>query len=115
MLKGSWKGTILQYMDGKAHMTYDAHISIDKIGRKTISGIGTVIYQGEKLTLVLKGSFRNDRFLKVDYQNKNTGYVQFGCFVFHLGDDSKSLDGKLVGYGHVNRAIIHGDCNFIKE
>lgn len=51
----------------------------------------------------------------MDYQNEDPNIVQFGSFVFHLSDDARKLEGKFVGYGHINKEVIFGSCVFRKD
>jgi hypothetical protein len=112
-MAGKWKGKVNQYE--KDVITRSIEVELDlTIKGKEVRGTGMVNSEGLH-QVSLKGFFRNDRFLKMDYQNDDESVVQFGCFVFGLGDDSKSLTGKFVGYGHVARKIVNGECHFEKS
>jgi hypothetical protein len=113
ILQGIWKGTVNQNLSDGTFKTFTVDLDLNIKGKK-IQGTG-IINAEELFYVSLDGSFRNDRFLKMDYQNKNLKILQFGSFVFHLSDDSRELVGKFVGYGHLSKAIIYGSCQFNKN
>jgi hypothetical protein len=111
-LQGKWSGDVVQYLADATIRKFTVEITL-VIKGKRINGIGIII--ADKLYHVtLDGSFRNDKFLKMDYQNKDPNIVQFGSFVFHLDDEPKDLVGRFVGYGHIAKAIIYGTCELKK-
>jgi hypothetical protein len=113
ILQGTWTGVVSQCLAETTVRTLNVDLDLNIKGRK-IQGTG-ILNTGELLFhVVLNGSFRNDRFLKMDYQNKDVNVVQFGSFVFHLSDDSKELIGRFVGYGQISRSIVYGSCQFKK-
>lgn len=113
ILEGTWRGIVQQFIDNLTTKSYHVDLLFEIKGKK-VQGTG-IINAGDALYhVVLDGSFRNDRFLKMDYQNKDLNIVQFGCFIFHLSEDSKSLTGRFVGYGQRTKEIIHGSCEFQK-
>jgi hypothetical protein len=115
ILQGKWTGTVNQHIDKNTFNTISVELNI-KINIKQRKIYGTGIINALQIYHVsLDGSFRNDRFLKMDYQNIDSSIVQFGSFVFHLSDDSKQLKGRFVGYGHISKDIISGSCQFNKN
>ena len=113
ILEGVWKGTVNQELNGAIFRNFDVDLDLAVTGRK-ITGSG-VINAGQLYYVSLDGSFRNDRFLKMDYHNRDLNILQFGSFIFHLSDDSAELTGKFVGYGHISKTVFYGSCRFTKK
>jgi len=112
-MAGKWIGRVDQYDKDVITRSFVVELDLSVKG-KEVRGTGVVNSEGLH-RVSLKGFFRNDRFLKMDYHNMDESIVQFGCFVFSLGDDSKTLDGKFVGYGHVANRIVNGQCLFRRD
>ncbi len=55
------------------------------------------------------GAFKNERFLKLEYQNKDSNVVNFGTIILELSSTGKSLNGRYVGHGHINERILDGE------
>lgn len=112
-LTGKWEGLVRQNLKENDERSFNVQLNIKVKGRRII---GTGVISSDNMHHVeLEGSFRNDRFLKMDYRNNELGVVQFGSFVFQLSGDSRQLQGLFVGYGHLSESIIHGDCLFNKK
>lgn len=56
----------------------------------------------------LIGAFRHSNFLKLEYQSRDAGVVQFGTMILTLNAEGSQLSGKFVGYGSVSEAIVSG-------
>lgn len=84
------------------------------IRRRKVKGTGIVYHNGYIHHMILCGIFRNDRFLKIDYDNKLSQLRQFGCFLFDLDQKDERLVGRFVGYGHVSKSIVQGTCSLKK-
>jgi len=112
-LKGTWKGTIVQSRADDAIMTMQMELNLE-IKRRKIVGTGVLFYDEQLHHITLCGIFRNDRFLKMDYDNKLLHLRQFGCFLFDLDKVEGQLTGRFVGYGHISRNIVYGTCSFKK-
>ena len=113
-LEGDWQGIVRQAVSVTEFNPINCMLNFKIKGRKVI-GTGIITIKPDEMYRVsLNGSFRNDRFLKMDYQNDDSNVLQFGSFIFHLSDDSKELDGRFVGYGFKSKSIIHGTCLFRK-
>jgi hypothetical protein len=112
-LEGLWNGMVIQCLPDATVRTINVDL---KLRTKGNSILGTALLTLDTLYYVdLKGSFRNDRFLKMDYENTNKYIVQFGSFVFQLNDESNSLIGRFVGYGQVSEKIVYGEARFTKN
>ncbi len=112
-LKGTWKGAIVQSRADNSIMTMQMELNLE-IKRRKIVGTGVLFYDEQLHHISLCGIFRNDRFLKMDYDNKLSHLRQFGCFLFDLDKTEDQLTGRFVGYGHISRNIVHGTCSFKK-
>ncbi len=112
-LKGTWKGTIVQSRTDDAITTMQMELNLE-IKRRKIVGTGVLFYDEQLHHITLCGIFRNDRFLKMDYDNKLSHLRQFGCFLFDLDKVEGQLTGRFVGYGHISRNIVYGTCSFKK-
>jgi len=112
-LTGKWEGIVVQQTNTENKLSFKVQLDIEIKGRKLI-GNGTLI-NDTIYNVELEGSFRNDRFLKMDYRNKEPQVIQFGSFIFHLSDDARGLKGLFVGYGHLSKSILHGHCEFHKN
>jgi hypothetical protein len=112
ILEGTWRGIVQQVIDSTYHK-YQVDLIIEIKGKKLV-GTGIISSNGSLYYVALDGSFRNDRFLKMDYQNKDLNIVQFGCFIFNLSESSKILEGRFVGYGQLTKNIVYGTCEFQK-
>lgn len=113
-LKGVWKGSVNQYLTDSTYQTYSVELVFEP-KRKRITGDGK-IYNYEKVFHVkLHGAFIYDRFLKMDYENKDHNIIQFGDFIFELTPDSRELNGRFVGFGHIAQGVVYGTAKFSKE
>lgn len=110
-IEGTWEGTFKQdnLIDDQE---LNGKMSIDlKVKGKRIVGYGKYggkfgnqsSYQEE---IQLKGGFKQDRFLVLDYTNRKAEKTHFGHYILELSPDGDSLNGKLVAYGNKSKAVI---------
>jgi hypothetical protein len=106
-LNGNWVGHFTQNKDSFSDFNIDL-----KVGRKKISGTGTIGFNKGKVSLY--GGYRNDRFLKLDYQNIDNEIIQFGTIILELSPDNESLNGEFLGYGPKAKKIVAGNIEMKK-
>jgi hypothetical protein len=111
-LTGVWSGIVDQVSSNVTGYKIELNIIATK---KQIIGSGKVYRSGQIISIKLSGAFRNDEFLKLDYENSEGRIIQFGSFILELSSGSDTLDGRFVGYGHVSKSIIHGSVSLSKE
>jgi hypothetical protein len=83
-----------------------------KLNSTEITGEVLIEVFGVSQKLNLKGSFRNDRFLILNYDNLQV--VQFGTMILELKSTNDKLVGNLVGFGYLSESIITGELSFQK-
>ncbi|MGZ8944315.1 MAG: hypothetical protein ACXW1W_02705 [Methylococcaceae bacterium] len=101
-LNAVWKGELKQASCSNTPV----RISL-KADEKNITGEMECDYDDlGKQTFDVSGSFHEDRFLKLDYANKDKGAVHFGTFLFELHPFGSTLTGECVGYGVKTGGIV---------
>ena len=87
------------------------------VGRKKVIGSGTINGGNNMgmMSVILEGGYRNDRFLKMDYHNKDTDIIQFGTFILELSEDKLTLKGNFLGYGPYSKKIVDGTVELTKQ
>jgi hypothetical protein len=108
---GSWKGDIVQEIDGKS-VSMNLEITFTA-GKRVIEGTGEFISQTTNQVTRLKftGGFYHEQFVKLDYANPDELIVQFGCSILKLSSDGRTLEGRYVGYGSLSDRIILGEVS----
>jgi len=115
-LLGKWRGELIQEYEGKpVAVVIDLEFTA---ANKKIEGVAEVddFRAGRpRDKLKLEGGFRVDRYIKLDYENRDPAVFQFGTFVAKLQPDGKTLKGHFVGYGYVTDRILHGEATLLKQ
>jgi hypothetical protein len=120
-LHGRWRGSFVQNMPGGRG---EASLVLDiKAGLRIITGdvaydgsaeIGGTVHQMQG-AFTVRGGFIHDRFLKLDYRQKDRDVVQFGSVVLDLHPDGRTLTGKGVGFGSKTRMIVAVEISLEKD
>ena len=113
LFAGTWMGTYHQ-AEGPEGVPVDGSVQLvfEKPDR-ILTGIGTLAFKRSdgtvfNLNIKFHGGFLHNRFLKLEYENVDTGAVQFGTFVAELSPDGRRISGKYVGYGAQSERIVTG-------
>jgi hypothetical protein len=107
-LEGTWRANICQELRAKnAPEKFSASLQIE-INRKTVSGRFAYDSKRGPNTLLMKGGFHNDRFLKMEYYNESPHIVQFGLFILELSSDALLLQGRFLGFGAESEIFVAG-------
>ena len=65
--------------------------------------------------LILKGGFKMDRFLELNFHNAKDEVVQFGNIIMELDPMGDKMEGKMHGYGPVSKRIMTSNIYLTKE
>jgi len=65
---------------------------------KSVSGTAKYDHIGPT-TLILKGGFRNDSELILNYENEDKSKVNYGCMLLKLNGNGNKLSGYVIGIG----------------
>ena len=112
-LKGRWVGKIVQRING-----YVESVPIEivfKTRGKTVTGDGTLTYQGTFIQLAIEGHSPVQRYMSLNYKNKDSIKMQFGSIAARVDASGSTLTGKFVGYGHINDALVEGELELSKH
>lgn len=76
-----------------------------------------IIPQSDKSieSIKLLGGFFDRSFVKLDYWNKNDTVNQFGYVMLELDDQGTTIDGGILGYGHLKSKIGVAKAKIWKE
>lgn len=108
-LEGTWSATVSQELRAtNTPEIWSARIQVN-VSRKTVSGRFTFDHPKRgTTTLLMKGGFYNERFLKMEYYNESPHIVQFGIFILELSSDALSLRGRFLGFGADSEMLVAG-------
>lgn len=117
VMSGSWVGTEIQEesvtlpeIESYVKFTLTAH-------RKLIHGEYYAQYEDGtwnlEANLKVRGGFLQERFLKFDYVNRDISVQRFGTILL-LWTPTGHLEGSIVGFSAVNRAIMSGKIHLEK-
>lgn len=67
-----------------------------------------------KLQFRLRGGFLHDRFLRLEYENRDNAAIQFGSVVAELSADGKTISGGYIGFGAQSQRIVTGTIALTK-
>ena len=112
-IEGRWKGSIMQLVFGQ-----EKEIPIEfnfKTSGKSILGESNIIYDEQLIPLIVKGYFPVDRYILLNYRNKSDIKLQFGSIAAGLNASANKLQGRFVGYGHINDALVEGTITLNKQ
>lgn len=109
-INGRWMGHLERieairdlYPEGTLEMTLQAK-------RKRVRGkVILRISAGEMSRedhLIVKGGFKMDRFLELNFHNANDEIVQFGNLIVELSGMGDRMEGHLHGYGPVSKRVM---------
>ena len=112
-LKGRWIGKIVQKVNGKVETLPIEFVF--KTRGKTVSGDGTLNYQGTFIQLLVEGHSPVQRYMSLNYKNKDSIKMQFGSIAARVDASGSMFKGKFVGYGHINDALVEGDIELTKQ
>lgn len=104
---GDWMGQYQQMLDGTLR-DIEISMTFKAVDNGRVVGTAKVEYGKEVFSVNMKGEFHLGRFIKLEYENANKAFVQFGLFVFKLSDRPDKLVGAFVGHGHVSEKVICG-------
>ncbi len=119
-INGKWTGTFRQdNLVNEKELVGTMMINLKTKG-KLVKGFGE--YGGKygdqfsyRENILLKGGFKHDRFLVLDYYNKNDQKTHFGHYILELSSEGDQLKGKLIAYGNKSEAVIAADILLRKE
>lgn len=119
VISGVWKGQLEGFEAFNGNIPTGSIEIILKAKRKVISGkMWLDIAAGElgrSDLILLKGGFKMDRFLELNFHNAKDEIVQFGNLIVELDSMGNKLEGKLHGYGPQSRRIMSGKIQLTKE
>ena len=104
-LPGNWDGTVQE----AGLSPYKITLNFELRG-KLIKGTGTF----ETRTIEVTGSFYDDRFLRLDYKNKDPAIIQYGLAILELLPTANKLEGKFLGYGPIAKRLVAGGITLEK-
>jgi hypothetical protein len=118
-LIGTWAGDVLQdHGPDGAPLPGKANFKFSIVGKK-IQGyrIYRASYGGEEFTstFVSSGGFLHDRFIRFNYNSEVSGVVQFGSIILEMSNDTKSLEGRFLGFGVVTNGLVFGTLRMKKQ
>lgn len=112
-IEGRWAGVIKQVL-------FDEPVSIPiefdfKPSGKTVVGDAVILYDGKTIPLSVEGHFPVERFLTLNYRNKNDIKLHFGSIAAGFNANADKIVGRYVGYGHINDSLIDGVIELSKQ
>jgi hypothetical protein len=119
-LIGKWEGVVHQDGEpGQKPLDFPLNVTIEKVGRKVVKGTShfSLIVENEAprgADLSLYGGFIPDRFLTLNYMNKEKAQ-QFGYLILELSPDGNQLEGRFVGYGPRAKKLVHGTVELMHQ
>ena len=112
-ISGNWKGIIRDHRgpdERKEDFLFEVSLTVQ--GNK-VTGYSRLEVQNLDpdigVNYTLSGSVQYRRFLKLDYQCKDPGWIQFGHLLLEIEPTGKKMEGKLVGFGPTSRTIVTAD------
>ncbi|MBU1101949.1 MAG: hypothetical protein KKA84_16250 [Bacteroidetes bacterium] len=115
-LEGLWKGKYTQdNKTGGNKLEGEMRLSLSP-GRKKVIGIVTITsyYYKKDYEFIVDGGFKADRFLFLNYWNKNDSVTQFGNIILELTSNAEILKGRFIGYGPESEKIVTAQIVFNK-
>jgi len=113
---GKWTGKILQEFEN-TEISYNVIFHLQNKGRQLC---GEVLVEASKEAkdevhhLVIKGGLFENRFVKIEYKNKDKNVLQFGIMLMELMPTGNHLIGRFTGFGHITRRVIYGSIELKK-
>lgn len=115
-VEGRWVGRVEQNAFGpdKKPLEYDVVFDL-KVGHQ-ISGSMRVdlpawvaeMYHRTAFEFEVTGGLLYQRYVRLNYQNRDSRVIQFGSLLAEVDDQGRDLSGPFVGYGALSNRIISG-------
>ena len=117
---GSWDGVTIQNVGiSGTNMQVGLRMVLKRKNKTLIVGISTVSWSENGLSksfeVELEGGFLNDSYLEISYKSKDISIVNFGVMFLKYSADGKTLEGKMMGFGHRIEEIIEGNSKLTKN
>lgn len=111
---GKWKGQLRQTLNSNTLLIeFQFDLKVSSLG--AIEGEGSIAHDKELYLFTVHGDYKSNRFIKLDYANKNKSIQQFGTFILEVSDNCKELDGQLAGYGPISGKVISANIHMTKS
>jgi Putative serine esterase (DUF676) len=119
-LSGKWKGRERQLAGPNGvPIDYDVYLEIKQWKGAVAEGEYRFCYRDENRDLDEKmpfeGGFIYNRFLRLSYEDYNSGKLQCGILLLELSEDGKVLKGTDVGFGYTTRSILTAETLLYKQ
>jgi hypothetical protein len=113
-LLGNWEGETLQEMlpdNSLKRIKLRVHIILS--GRE-VKGKSIIQWEGRSLKVDLSGGFIYEDIIKLDYKSVDPSIKNFGTALLVLSANGKTLNGRVLGFGSEEEAIVFGKTQLIK-
>lgn len=94
----TWYGLIQYYVNNRKTESVPIQIFLES-KRKIVSGHALYDSSDGETKLLLRGGFKSDSLLKLDYRNLYEHKLHFGVFILELNANSDSMKGAIIGHG----------------
>jgi hypothetical protein len=115
-LNGRWKGNNIQAFNGevsKIPLSMLLNIKQSKVSGEIEILLPDIKDSDRKFNA--SGNFYADRYLQLQYLNKNGKLYSFGDYLLELSANGSELSGKFIGFGAESNKIIAGEIFYKKE
>ncbi len=114
-IDGSWAGTVVQDngINGSDMKTF-LNVNL-KLNGFFVKGTATIHWDDKSILVDCSGGFINENIIRVSYSANDKSLLYYGVSLLELSPDSKKLEGRIIGYGHLINQMISGKVRISKE
>jgi len=119
---GNWKGKVIEV--GKKGTVFPTGLeytveALLNVNNDEVNGKFSFALKIERNRLnfdfSMSGHFLYEHFLRLIYQSKDAGSIQFGSIIAKLSEDGKNLTGRFIGYSPQQKDIVSGSIELTKS